>query len=216
MSNNVRGHGANSGGANSGNDRMAELRQIVEALFEERAIAAEIARLDQLVVADPACRKFYLESIDLHGNLYWDAAQAGAEPVPVATPIPERPSRRGGDSLESLIDAPLRADRRAATPDRARLGWIWASVAAVAVALIAALAVWPTMPSARRHRGPMWRMANRRRPSCPRPSSLRPLSLSLSPTNTRRGQTLPRSPATTCPRAASIPAKGELGKSAGR
>jgi hypothetical protein len=115
MSNDSRGNGANSGGSNSGRDRMAELRQIVEALFEERASAAEIARLDQLVIADSACRKFYLESIDLHGNLYWDAAQAGAEPVPVATPIPERPSRRRRDSLESLIDAPLRPDLR---PDR--------------------------------------------------------------------------------------------------
>jgi hypothetical protein len=148
MSNDSRGNGANSGGSNSGRDRMAELRQIVEALFEERASAAEIARLDQLVIADSACRKFYLESIDLHGNLYWDAAQAGAEPVPVATPIPERPSRRRRDSLESLIDAPLRPDlrpdRRAAASGRARLRWMWAGVAAVAVALIAALAAWPT------------------------------------------------------------------------
>ncbi len=148
MSNDSRGNGANSGGSNSGRDRMAELRQIVEALFEERASAAEIARLDQLVIADSACRKFYLESIDLHGNLYWDAAQAGAEPVPVATPIPERPSRRRRDSLESLIDAPLRPDlrpdRRAAASGRARLRWMWAGVAAVAVALIATLAAWPT------------------------------------------------------------------------
>ncbi len=148
MSNNARGHGANSGGANSGNDRMAELRQIVEALFEERASAAEIARLDQLVVADPACRKFYLESIDLHGNLYWDAAQAGAEPVPVATPIPERHSDWRRETLETLIDAPprpdLRPDRRTADAGRAGLGWMWAGVAAAAVGLIAALAAWPT------------------------------------------------------------------------
>jgi hypothetical protein len=76
-------------------NRTAELRQILEALFEERAEPEQLRRLDELVLGDAACRRFYLEYVDLHGNLYWDAAQADAEPVPLATPLPEeRPDVR--------------------------------------------------------------------------------------------------------------------------
>ena len=154
MSNDSRGNGANSGGSNSGRDRFAELRQILEALFEERASAAEIARLDQLVIADSACRKFYLEYIDLHGNLYWDAAQAGAEPVPVATQIPNGlPAGGAIHSSRSSTPASTRPATRRRTAASVRPGsLVWAGVAAVAVALIATLAAWPTRAIVRRRR----------------------------------------------------------------
>ena len=65
----MSGHGEHPGGS-----RLSELRQILEALFEDRASPAQLQELNALVLGDPTCRRFYLEYVELHGNLYWDAA----------------------------------------------------------------------------------------------------------------------------------------------
>jgi Protein of unknown function (DUF1549)/Protein of unknown function (DUF1553) len=123
-------------------NRTAELRQILEALFEERAEPEQLRRLDELVLGDAACRRFYLEYVDLHGNLYWDAAQADAEPVPLATPLPEeRPDVRRA-SLGALVDS-LPPNRRVARGSRLSLRWIWAALAVAATAILLVLANWP-------------------------------------------------------------------------
>jgi hypothetical protein len=56
-------------------DGFAELREILEALCEERLTAAQTVRLEELALHDTSARRFYLEYIELHGNLHWDAAQ---------------------------------------------------------------------------------------------------------------------------------------------
>lgn len=122
--------------------RTAELRQILEALFEERAEPKQLSRLDELVLTDAACRRFYLEYVDLHGNLYWDAAQAAAEPVPIATPVPEQVDLRRAD-LGALVDS-APPSRRLARANRARQRWIWAALAVAATTIVMALANWPT------------------------------------------------------------------------
>jgi hypothetical protein len=134
----------NPSGEHSPVDRTAELRQILETLFEERADAAQLGRLEELVLGDRACRRFYLEYVDLHGNLYWDAAQAEAEPLAVATPLPERDADSRLANLGALVDSSPRADRRPASGRPARLGWIWAALAVAATVILAALAAWPT------------------------------------------------------------------------
>jgi hypothetical protein len=125
--------------------RTAELRQILEALFEERAEPRQLRRLDELVLGDAACRRFYLEYVDLHGNLYWDAAQADAEPVPVATPVPERPADVRRASLGTLVDS-APPSRRLVRTSRSRLRGIWGALAVAATIILVALANWPTQP----------------------------------------------------------------------
>lgn len=56
------------------NTPLAELCELLEALCEGRLESAQAARLEQLVIADPAARRLYLDYIELHGSLYWDAA----------------------------------------------------------------------------------------------------------------------------------------------
>jgi hypothetical protein len=130
-------------GEHPSSDGSVELRQILEALFEERASAAQWQRLDELVVSDAACRRLYLEYIELHGNLYWDAAQADAEPMPVATPLPELRAETQLASLGALVDSSDQSDRRPAPPSRKQLRWMWATVAVAACAILAVLARWP-------------------------------------------------------------------------
>lgn len=57
-------------------DSFAELREILESLVEERITSEQSARLVELTRHDPAARRYYLEYIELHGNLHWDAAQS--------------------------------------------------------------------------------------------------------------------------------------------
>jgi hypothetical protein len=139
----------NPQGENAPGDRLTEVRQILDALFEERATPEQFRRLDELVVSDPACRRFYLDYVDLHGNLYWDAAQGGATPVPIATPVPEPQEKAMRSDLAALVDSSPIADRRSTASRRNSIRWVWSALAVSAVALVAALALWPT-PGARR------------------------------------------------------------------
>ena len=147
----------NPSGEHPTGDHTAELRQILEALFEERADAAQLSRLDELVIGDSACRRFYLEYVDLHGNLYWDAAQAKTtegnttqgdiEPVPIATPLPERRADTRPASLGVLVDSLPRTDRLPVAVRRVQPGWIWAALAVAATGIVVGLANWPTQPA---------------------------------------------------------------------
>ncbi len=126
---------------NSSSDRAGELRQILEALFEERAATAQIDRLDELVVGDAGYRRLYLEYIELHGNLYWDAAQADTQPLPVATPIPQRRATANRVSLATIADA--RESDRPLRPSRSRrTRWSWPALAAAITALLAVIVLW--------------------------------------------------------------------------
>ncbi len=123
-------------------DEFTELREILEALCEERATTAQLTRLEDLARHDAAARRFYLEYIDLHGNLHWDAAQ-GHSAEEAAVPFvkaeletPPRPSRQPAPVVLSstLPAAPVRR-----TPRPFVLALL-AGGAAIAVALLAA--VW--------------------------------------------------------------------------
>jgi len=69
-----------------------ELGDLLEALCEDRLTPAENARLEQILLAQPEARAFYLNYIDLHGALYWDLA--------VAVPETE-------DAVAALVDAAI-------------------------------------------------------------------------------------------------------------
>jgi Protein of unknown function (DUF1549)/Protein of unknown function (DUF1553) len=60
----------------SADDPFAELREILESLVEERITSEQSARFAELTRHDAAARRYYLEYIELHGNLHWDVAQS--------------------------------------------------------------------------------------------------------------------------------------------
>ncbi|WP_010582280.1 DUF1549 domain-containing protein [Schlesneria paludicola] len=63
---------------NARQETPSELETLLEALCEDRITAEQASRLEQLVVSSEAARWKYLQYLDLHGNLYWDAAGVGS------------------------------------------------------------------------------------------------------------------------------------------
>lgn len=61
------------------NQTRRQLLKLAEALVEDRASEDSIAELEKLVLSSPECLEWYLEFMELHGNLYWDAAGNGAD-----------------------------------------------------------------------------------------------------------------------------------------
>ncbi|HEX4070111.1 MAG TPA: hypothetical protein VHX68_03045, partial [Planctomycetaceae bacterium] len=131
-------------------DEFTELREILEALCEERATSAQLTRLEDLARNDAAARRFYLEYIDLHGNLHWDAAQ-GHSAEEAAVPFvkaeletPPRPSRQPAPVVLSstLPVTPARRTRRPVV-----LAFV-AGGAAIVVALLAIVwSPWRSSPA---------------------------------------------------------------------
>ncbi|MDA1014529.1 MAG: DUF1549 domain-containing protein [Planctomycetota bacterium] len=58
-------------------NRHAELLQLLDELCESRLEASGFARLEELIRGDREALTIYLQHIDLHGSLHWDAAQCG-------------------------------------------------------------------------------------------------------------------------------------------
>jgi Protein of unknown function (DUF1549)/Protein of unknown function (DUF1553) len=134
-------------------DPFAELRAILDALFEEQLTPGQAARLEELILHDAAARTFYLESIDLHGNLYWDAAQGSPEdePVPVeaehSEPASSRPFWNRLDPLTDFQRALASRPRR----ESARSVYYGAAVVCALAAIVATIAIWsePRAPQGR-------------------------------------------------------------------
>lgn len=79
-----------------------QLLQIVEALCEGLATSDDVARLEQLVLADPDARRLYVEAMALHGELFWDAAGAGStDSIPTAIAATIQSSESPGPSAAS-------------------------------------------------------------------------------------------------------------------
>lgn len=98
------GRDFNSGGAGipnfEGNSALVEeLGVLLEAVCEDRLTSAQLARLEQLLLAHADARAYYLNYIDLHGALYWDLAVA---------------EQTDDDEVAALVDATI---LRLARPD---------------------------------------------------------------------------------------------------
>lgn len=63
-----------------------ELDQLLELLFEDRLTADDAKRLESIVLADAQQMQQYIDAINLHGNLYWDAAGGMQEASILAEP----------------------------------------------------------------------------------------------------------------------------------
>lgn len=57
---------------------LNELQPLLDGMCEERLTVAEEARLEELLLASAEARAYYLQYIDLHGALHWDAALAAS------------------------------------------------------------------------------------------------------------------------------------------
>lgn len=111
--------------------QFPELSLLLEALCEERISPEELARLETLVLADPAATRFYVEYIQLHGTLLWDTAKGGV-PVSAGAEVATAP-RPGG-----IAGAP----RGAATRLQTRRGWRPLAAAALLLVAAAGTAAW--------------------------------------------------------------------------
>lgn len=60
--------------------------QVVEGLCEGIATQKEIERLEAITLQDRDALRLYIEAMELHGELYWDAAGAGSTEMPVYKP----------------------------------------------------------------------------------------------------------------------------------
>ncbi|REJ95554.1 MAG: DUF1553 domain-containing protein [Planctomycetota bacterium] len=106
----------------------AELTELLEALCEDRMTAQQHARLEEAVVKDPQARRMYLDYIDLHGMLHWDAA---ANPDVM--------------SAVAATASPSAALETAAVSRRSRLLWAGGGFAAAAVLVALFLLSRPTV-----------------------------------------------------------------------
>ena len=146
-------------------DSFAELRTILEAICEDRLTVAQAARLDELTLDDSAARRFYLEYMELHGNLYWDAAQGNGMALEVGLGSHALVEQGYGDEpiVDALIaDAIVSSDEwtlgRQSRPlariganrkgiGRLRGGRFWLSLGACATAAaIVLVAFWGSWP----------------------------------------------------------------------
>ena len=60
-------------------NQQLELRELLELYCENQISQQQLARLEQLAAADDESMQFYMDYIELHGNLMWDLAAHQAE-----------------------------------------------------------------------------------------------------------------------------------------
>ncbi len=100
-------------------DDFPELRELCDAVFDGRASQPEVDRLEQLAVASPEARRFYLEYAQQHAALSWAAFHPQPPALPELCAAPADASAR-------------RASRRAA----------WAASLAAGLLAIVAIGWW--------------------------------------------------------------------------
>jgi hypothetical protein len=90
---------------NTINEKHKELLTLLEALCEDRITASGANRLEDIIMGDEEARTVYMQYIDLHGTLHWDAAN-GSNCAIVET---EKPIPRKQETAET--PAPVRSRR---------------------------------------------------------------------------------------------------------
>lgn len=134
----------------------SELFDLLEAVCEDRASRDQFARLEALVLSDPRCRRTYLEYMELHGSLHWDAAATQTPPAV--------PSRR--------LPAAEAASTGAGRPARSRLGALgWTAVAVLVLGLAGLFSAWPRFGHQADPAGPIPDLADNRNVVGPAPGA---------------------------------------------
>lgn len=152
-------------------DRYRELSELLAALCDQRLEAEDCARLEAIVRSDREALRFYLQYVQLHGLLHWDAANGDVavdavdgEANGVATAL------TGGGG--AVLPAPM------STPDeRPRRRWAGRYRIALAACVCLGLA-WFSLKGFRADRADLAQ-------DQPRPQPVEPVSPEASDTNTR-------------------------------
>ena len=90
-----------------------ELLTLLEALCEDRITFAGANRLEEIVLGDEESRNLYMQYIDLHGTLHWDAANGSnsnvieAEEAISLKPKPVPPPEKPACLVETIKPRPL-------------------------------------------------------------------------------------------------------------
>jgi len=113
------------------NDPLRELGELLAVLCDGELDAVGAARVEALAAQSPEARRFLLEYLQLHGELYWDLAASAVPPPAAVMAIADEEARE-----------PTTAARQAAPP-RKTLLLVLTAVAAAAMVVIAG---WWTMP----------------------------------------------------------------------
>ncbi|VAX41821.1 hypothetical protein MNBD_PLANCTO02-572, partial [hydrothermal vent metagenome] len=80
----------------------SELNELMERLCEDRLSATEMMRIEEIVISDRSARQYYLNYIQLHGTLHWDAA-GGLALSDVTTLAPSQQQVRSYRSRRFII-----------------------------------------------------------------------------------------------------------------
>ena len=113
----------------TGNQYPEIIWKLLEALCEERITAAQAQRLEKLVLGNSAVRRLYLDYVNLHGSLHWDAA----------TPPFELPLEKSSSAVSDDDSATINAKSRFGSLVGRR--WAFRSVLAASACLLFVLGV---------------------------------------------------------------------------
>ncbi len=117
-------------------DPLEELGLLASALCDGQLAPDESARLEQLALESDEARRYLLDYVQLHGELYWQHAAAVREAAPEPLPGHTHPTVRRASSLAARLR-------------RGPLGWLAHATAASLVLttlgaglLVVVLALW--------------------------------------------------------------------------
>ncbi len=117
---------------------LQELNPLLEALCEERLTGVEHARLERLLLESPAAREYYLEYLDLHGALHWDAALAPEAEDAVSDLVDATVLQLARpDATDSPVAFPSTKQTRRRVPQ-----WMRRAIFAAAACLFLGVGVW--------------------------------------------------------------------------
>ncbi len=117
----------------------AELQRLLSGLCDGQLSEADLARLDELLAADPECRRLYLEYVDVHARLLAHPGLGGGAPPVLA----------GSEAVPSLASpAPVPAGGAGGRRGSDRFHWyVFVAAGTLAASLLLQLVFWKPRPA---------------------------------------------------------------------
>ncbi len=112
---------------------LNELQPLLDGLCEERLSVNEETRLEQILLESAEARAYYLQYIDLHGALHWDAALASTGDDDAVNALVDATILRLAQPVQSTIDR---------SSSRVPHAWLQRVGVALAACLILGVGIW--------------------------------------------------------------------------
>ncbi|RMG35856.1 MAG: DUF1549 domain-containing protein, partial [Planctomycetota bacterium] len=119
-------------------DPSRRLLELADRMFETGLSAEERGELEQLVLRSARLRRLYVEYVDLHGTLYWDAVQGNALRMLAGTSRAAVASAYGTAGCDAECEPELHTPTVPAAAHRRRFPVRWL----VAALLVLAVTLW--------------------------------------------------------------------------